>query len=106
MQVADGIFSIDENPAVRADFTTNPNKYAKAIDNYITNTYVPTSQLFASADFIFRLKKQYRAVNERIGKTGTGLKPEDVTPGSEIANIIGMLTLNILRRFLCELNWL
>ena len=38
LQVADGIFSVDENPAVRADFTTNPNKYAKAVDNYITNT--------------------------------------------------------------------
>jgi hypothetical protein len=38
LQVADGVFSIDENPAVRADFIANPNKYAKAIDNYITNT--------------------------------------------------------------------
>jgi hypothetical protein len=39
--------------------------------------------------YVFRLKKQYRAANERIGKTGAGLKPEDVTPGSEIANLIG-----------------
>ena len=38
LQVAEGIFSIDENPAVRADFKTNPNKYMKAVDNYITNT--------------------------------------------------------------------
>jgi hypothetical protein len=38
IQVAEGIFSIDENSAVRADFKTNPNKYAKAVDNYITNT--------------------------------------------------------------------
>ena len=38
LQVADGIFSIDDDAAVRADFTTNPNKYAKAVDNYITNT--------------------------------------------------------------------
>jgi hypothetical protein len=37
LQVAEGIFSIDENPAVRADFKTNPNKYMKAVDNYITN---------------------------------------------------------------------
>jgi hypothetical protein len=37
-----------------------------------------------------RLKKQYRAMNERIGKTGAGLKPEDITPDSEIANLIGM----------------
>jgi hypothetical protein len=37
LQVADGIFSIDDDLAVRADFATNPNKYAKAVDNYITN---------------------------------------------------------------------
>ena len=37
LQVADGIFSVDNDAAVRADFTTNPNKYAKVIDNYITN---------------------------------------------------------------------
>ena len=38
LQVADGIFSINDDAAVRADFGTNPNKYVKAIDNYITNT--------------------------------------------------------------------
>jgi hypothetical protein len=52
-----------------------------------------------SAHFFFRLKKQYRAANERIGKTGAGLKPEDVTPDSEIANIIGMFDLYILLCF-------
>ena len=38
LQLADGIFSIDRDAAVRADFGNNPNKYAKAVDNYITNT--------------------------------------------------------------------
>jgi hypothetical protein len=38
LQVADGIFSIDDDPGVRADFVINPSKYAKAVDNYITNT--------------------------------------------------------------------
>jgi hypothetical protein len=38
LQVADGIFSIDKDEAVRRDFSVNPNKYAKAVDNYITNT--------------------------------------------------------------------
>ena len=42
LQVADGIFSIDDDAGVRADFATNPNKYAKAVDNYITNMYVPS----------------------------------------------------------------
>ena len=38
LQVADGIFSIDHDPGVQADFGANQNKYAKAVDNYITNT--------------------------------------------------------------------
>jgi hypothetical protein len=38
LQLANGIFSINDDPAIRADFVMNPNKYAKAIDNYFTNT--------------------------------------------------------------------
>jgi hypothetical protein len=38
VQVADGIFSVDNDAVIWADFKTNPNKYAKAVDNYITNT--------------------------------------------------------------------
>src|SRR5712672_3866960 len=38
LQVADGVFSINNDMAVRTDFAANPNKYAKAIDNYINNT--------------------------------------------------------------------
>ena len=38
LQVVDGIFSVDNDAAVQADFATNPSKYAKAIDNYIINT--------------------------------------------------------------------
>ena len=40
LQLADGIFSINDDSAVWADFIINSNKYAKAVDNYITNTYV------------------------------------------------------------------
>ncbi|KAH9997163.1 hypothetical protein BJV74DRAFT_768596, partial [Russula compacta] len=38
LQLADGICSINNDSAVQADFITNPNKYAKAVNNYITNT--------------------------------------------------------------------
>src|SRR6266403_521557 len=38
LQVADGVFLIDDDEAVQADFVKNPSKYAKAINNYITNT--------------------------------------------------------------------
>jgi len=36
LQVADGVFSIDDDVAIQNDFATNLNKYVKAIDNYIT----------------------------------------------------------------------
>jgi hypothetical protein len=38
LQLAEGIFSVNEDPTIRSDFASNPNKYAKAVDNYITNT--------------------------------------------------------------------
>jgi hypothetical protein len=37
LQVVDSIFFVNYDAAVLADFATNLNKYAKAIDNYITN---------------------------------------------------------------------
>ena len=37
LQLADGIFSIDDDSTVRADFAANPTKYTKAVDNYITS---------------------------------------------------------------------
>jgi hypothetical protein len=37
-QLANGIFSVDKNPAVRADFKANSTKYAKVVNNYIMNT--------------------------------------------------------------------
>jgi hypothetical protein len=42
-------------------------------------------------------EKKKKTTNERIGKTGAGLKPEDVMLGSEIANIISTLSLCILQ---------
>jgi hypothetical protein len=36
--VANGVFSIDEDATIQGDFTANAAKYAKAVDNYITNT--------------------------------------------------------------------
>jgi hypothetical protein len=62
------------------------------------------SQVFGVYLVFFRLKKQYRAANERIGRTGAGLKAEDIVPGSEIANIIGTSNSCILRCFLCKPN--
>ena len=38
MLLADAIFSVDNDPLIRSDFASNPNKYTKAVDNYIANT--------------------------------------------------------------------
>jgi hypothetical protein len=46
MQLAEGVFSVDDDSVVRDDFNSNPAKYAKAVDNYITNTYVFNSNGF------------------------------------------------------------
>jgi hypothetical protein len=91
LQVADGVFSVDDDPAVQADFAANLNKYAKAVNNISpTCKYRTKAPGVLYLTTFIRLKKQYRAVNKRIGKTGAGLKPEDITPDSEIANLIGM----------------
>ena len=36
-----------------------------------------------------RLKAEYSKYVKEIGATGAGLDPEEVTPGSELANLIG-----------------
>ena len=41
------------------------------------------------ASCILRLRILYRDFNTKLGKTGAGLKYEDVTPGSDIHNLIG-----------------
>ena len=85
LQLADGIFSIDEDAAIRSDFSSTQRR---SITTSQTRMYWLLQYSWACSIF-FRLKKQYRAANEHIGKTGAGLKPEDVMPGSEIANLIG-----------------
>ena len=39
---------------------------------------------------ISRLKEEYRNHLQTLGVTGAGLAPEDVTDGSEMANLVGM----------------
>jgi hypothetical protein len=38
LQLMDGIFSIDKDEAVWADFIANPGMYLKVVDNYIANS--------------------------------------------------------------------
>ena len=40
MLLADAIFSVDNDPLIWSDVASNPNKYVKAVNNYITNTWV------------------------------------------------------------------
>ena len=37
------------------------------------------------------MRKEYRLFNEKLGKTGAGLRYEDVEEGSSLSNLIGLL---------------
>ncbi|KAJ7887972.1 hypothetical protein B0H13DRAFT_2342151 [Mycena leptocephala] len=74
LKMADAVFSVDASDTVRADYVENPNRYARSVENYLG-----------------RLRKRYRDINNELGQTGAGLKPEDVTPESEIANKIAKI---------------
>jgi hypothetical protein len=72
--IATYVFSVDENEAVRADFAVNTINYTKSVDNYLG-----------------RLRKEYRQFNEALGRTGAGLRYEDVEEGSSLWNLIEQL---------------
>ncbi|KAJ7827203.1 hypothetical protein B0H13DRAFT_2373968 [Mycena leptocephala] len=67
LKMADAVFSVDASDTVRADYVENPNRYACSVENYLGSC------------------------NNELGQTGAGLKPEDVTPESEIANKIAKI---------------
>ncbi|KIJ27665.1 hypothetical protein M422DRAFT_146070, partial [Sphaerobolus stellatus SS14] len=64
--------------------------FAKNFDSAIAERYAVNPQRFTKSlgDHLARLKKDYRSYCTTLGKTGAGLKPDEVTPGSEIANKI------------------
>ena len=38
---------------------------------------------------VFRLRKEYRSFNEKLGQTGAGLRYEDIDEGSNLQNLVG-----------------
>ncbi|KAJ7351345.1 hypothetical protein DFH08DRAFT_957668 [Mycena albidolilacea] len=70
-KIADAVFSVDADAKVRKDFKSNPDKYAKSVENYLNS-----------------LRKRYRETNSELGQTGAGLRLEDVVEGSDIHNKI------------------
>jgi hypothetical protein len=39
--------------------------------------------------FDYRLHKEYRCFNEKLGQTGAGLRYEDIEEGSDLKNLVG-----------------
>ncbi|KIJ43160.1 hypothetical protein M422DRAFT_170247, partial [Sphaerobolus stellatus SS14] len=66
--------------------------FGKSMDLDLLNHYTlnPTKHGKSVGQNLARLKKTYSDHLKGLGKTGAGLVPENVTPGSEIANKIGM----------------
>jgi hypothetical protein len=65
---------------------TTPNLF----DNYIIR-YVLFLSIRATLIFECRLQKEYRAFNEKLGQTSTGLQYEEMQEGSPLQNLIGEL---------------
>ena len=38
---------------------------------------------------VFRLHKEYRSFNEKLGQTGAGLRYEDIDEGSNLQSLVG-----------------
>jgi len=60
------------------------------------------SYLTAEDKILYRLKRQYCAANQCIGKTGAGLAIEDVIRGSKIWNIICTSFVHLTGLLLCS----
>ncbi|KAJ7233813.1 hypothetical protein C8J57DRAFT_1532137 [Mycena rebaudengoi] len=73
-KIADAVFSVDADPAVREAFKKDSTPYVRSVENYVS-----------------RLKSEYHDFNTELGQTGAGLKYEDITPGSDIHNKIELL---------------
>jgi hypothetical protein len=86
--IAAFIFSVDSDPIVRADFRSNPTNYTKSVDNYIIR-YGLYLCIFTCLWSYYRLRKDYRSFNEKLGQTGASLRYEDLKEGSDLKNQVG-----------------
>jgi hypothetical protein len=87
--IATYVFSTDDDPTIREDFRSNPGNYTKSVDNYIIRLVFFFLYFFICLCFFYRLRKEYRSFNEQLGQTGAGLRPEDITEGTPLHNLVG-----------------
>ncbi|EGN97085.1 hypothetical protein SERLA73DRAFT_74797 [Serpula lacrymans var. lacrymans S7.3] len=86
--IAHHIFSVDEHADTCQDYADNPQKYARAVDNHLSN-----------------LKTKYQAFNCELGSTGSGLRYDDIEPGTHAWNLIVFLTAFSFRKLKINLPW-
>lgn len=87
--IAGAVFSVDLDAGVRADYRDNPTNYTKSVDNYIIRYAFSKYPSDTALKFFCRLRKEYRAFNEKLGQTGAGLRYEDIEGGSSLQNLVG-----------------
>ena len=88
--IAVAVFSVDDDTNIRVDFHSNPVNYTKSIDNYITRLVFFCLYTYSMClHSLYRLRKEYRSFNEKLGQTGAGLRYEDIEEGSNLQNLVG-----------------
>jgi hypothetical protein len=88
--IAVAVFSVDDDTNIRVDFCSNPVNYTKSIDNYITRLVFFCLYTYSMClHSLYRLQKEYRSFNEKLGQTGAGLRYEDIEEGSNLQNLVG-----------------
>jgi hypothetical protein len=96
-KIPDAVFSVNADAKVRKNFKSNPDMYAKSVENYLNKCVRNPLRAGHAHKLVTSLWKRYRETNSELGQTGAGLRLEDVVEGSDIHNKIRVF-------FSCELR--
>ncbi|KAI3998488.1 hypothetical protein K525DRAFT_180060, partial [Schizophyllum commune Loenen D] len=83
---AKAVLGTDSDDQYRAAVQLHPRKSVQQLINNRCVTYI-SAVCYLLITFV-RLKKKYRESNLKIGQTGAGKRREEITPGSDLDNII------------------
>jgi hypothetical protein len=85
--LAAAIFADDESQKVA--FGETPQRFATSVETCMRR-YVDVSWCYVAVSFASpRLKSDYQGYIKTLGAMGAGLKPEMITEGSSLANLVG-----------------
>ena len=70
-------------------YAANPARFVTSVETHLRRYGSVSYTAYKTFIVYLRLKAEYSKYVKEIGATGAGLDPEEVTPGSELANLIG-----------------